>query len=295
MFEASHIPVLCNECLSFLKQKNGLNNLLDCNLGEGGHSELFLNNFENLNIVGIDRDKNILERAEERLSKYKNRISFVNEWSDIYLENNKSQFDCIFFDLGISMYHYKSSGRGFGFGCDEKLDMRLNLESDLSAWDVVNKYSEKRLSDVIYYNSDERKAKKIAHNIVESRKGGTIDSTFALRDIVLKSFSSYERAKSKINLSTKTFQAIRIEVNSELEHLRNGINRAVDALNNDGLLMMISFHSLEDRIVKWSFRNLYNDNKISILTKRPMVASKDETIKNPASRSAKLRVARRII
>ncbi len=290
-----HKSVLKEECLSFVKRYN-VGEMVDCNLGEGGHARYFLENKGDLHIVGVDCDEEIMGRAKENLSGYAGRIEFVNSWADSYLRSLKEEsVDCVFFDLGVSMFHYREAGRGFSFSDDESLDMRLCRNDALTAYDVVNGYPESKLADVIYEYSDERKSRRIARRIAEERKKGRIRTSMQLAEIVRSAFAPFEIRRSAIDAATKTFQAIRIEVNGELIRLKDELDSAAGVIAKGGLIMVISFHSLEDRIIKLKFKELAAEGGFEMILKKPIAPGDAERNDNPASRSAKLRIVRRAL
>ena len=290
-----HKSVLREECLSFVKRYD-VGKLVDCNLGEGGHARYFLENKEDLHIIGVDCDDEIIERARENLSGYDGRIEFISSWADSYLRSLPDEsVDCVFFDLGISMFHYREAGRGFSFSDDESLDMRLCRSDALTAYDVVNRYPESKLADVIYEYSDERKSRRIARRIAEERRKGKIRTSMQLAEIVRSAFAPFEIRRSAIDVATKTFQAIRIEVNGELVRLKDELDSAARVIAKGGLIMVISFHSLEDRIVKRKFKEIAAEGGFEIILKKPIAPGDEERNDNPASRSAKLRIVRRAL
>lgn len=313
--EIVHTPVLLQECLSWLSpvgepfEQNAL--MIDSTLGEGGHSDAFLSHFPHLRIIGLDADKVIQARARERLAVYGERMRFFNGWfNDFYHDfpADAERPNLILFDLGISVYHYEKSGRGFSFRYDEPLDMRLNAESGKSAADIVNEAREAELADMIYLYSDEKYSRRIASAIVEARKGGRISSSKALADIVWSAVPGNYR-HGAIHPATRTFQALRISVNSELSRLPVALHDAFNVLQAGGKLGVITFHSLEDRIVKNYFRNLGKQCVCppeqavctcggspcaEVLTRKPVEPAETEVRENSPSRSAKLRVVRKI-
>ncbi|MBQ9630252.1 MAG: 16S rRNA (cytosine(1402)-N(4))-methyltransferase RsmH, partial [Treponema sp.] len=222
--EAIHKPVLLDSCISMLSPsfEKKLNPLMcDSTLGEGGHSYAFLSAFKNLTVIGIDADSKIQERAKLRLSEFENRIHFHNVWAkDFYKDYPQvySKPDAILFDLGISVYHYELSGRGFSFRHDEDLDMRLNPNLEKTASDIVNYESEENLSNIIYNYGEEKLSRKISSAIVNARKSSKITSSKQLADIIYECVPEYYR-HAHIHPSTRTFQALRIEVNGELKNL----------------------------------------------------------------------------
>lgn len=285
--------------------------MIDSTLGEGGHSFAFLAEFPQLHILGIDRDETIQARARERLGVYGERVAFYNGWFNDFYRNypaDAERPDVILFDLGISVYHYEKSGRGFSFRYDEPLDMRLDCGNGESAADIVNTMREEELADIIYRYSDEKMSRRIAHAICEARNGGKIVSSKQLADIVCTAVPGSYR-HGQIHPATRTFQSLRIAVNSELRRLPESLHAAFNVLNPGGKMGVITFHSLEDRIVKHYFRNLGKNCVCppeqarctcggtacaEILTKKPVEPSAEEVRMNPPSRSARLRVIRKI-
>ena len=313
--EIVHTPVLLNECLDYLSpigesfEKNAL--MIDSTLGEGGHSFNFLSKFENLKIIGLDADKVIQAKARERLACFGQRMNFFNGWFNDFYANYPSEYekpDLILFDLGISVFHYEKSDRGFSFRYDEKLDMRLNAESEKSAADLVNELSETELADMIYLYGEEKLSRRIAKAIVDARSGGKIESSKALAEIIWNCVPANYRY-GQIHPATRTFQALRIAVNGELKRLPKALSDAFACLKPGGKMGVITFHSLEDRIVKNYFRNLGKQcvcppevavcrcggsECAEILTRKPVCPTEEEIKANSPSRSAKLRVIRKI-
>ncbi len=294
--EVVHYPVMHREVLENLPIPEGDSLMIDCTTGEGGHTSLFLERYPHLSVTGIDRDSEIQKKAIERLSIYSDRFHPVNAWFNDYLASAPSESaDAILFDLGISMFHYVESERGFSFRTDEPLDMRLNCSSGLSAADVVNGYSEENLADVIYRYGEERYSRRIARAIVEKRKEKAIESSSELAEVIRMAVPK-EYRYGRIHPATRTFQALRIEVNSELDRITPALEEAIRVLKKGGRIAVITFHSLEDRKVKWFFKEeaAREGARIRILTKKPIVPSPEEEEENPPSRSAKLRVVERI-
>ena len=313
--EIVHTPVLLNECLEYLSpvgesfEKNAL--MIDSTLGEGGHSFNFLSKYENLKIIGLDADKVIQAKARERLACFGERMNFFNGWFNDFYANYPSEYekpDLILFDLGISVFHYEKSDRGFSFRYDEKLDMRLNAESEKSAADLVNELSETELADMIYLYGEEKLSRRIAKAIVDARSGGKIESSKALAEIIWNCVPANYRY-GQIHPATRTFQALRIAVNGELKRLPKALSDAFACLKPGGKMGVITFHSLEDRIVKNYFRNLGKQcvcppevavcrcggsECAAILTRKPVCPTEEEIKANSPSRSAKLRVIRKI-
>lgn len=309
--EFSHVPVLLEECLEGLALKdNGI--YVDGTLGGAGHSSKILERAKNIKLIGIDRDNDALISSKKRLQEYKNQVTFVHDnFNNIkyILDNfNISEVDGILVDLGVSSYQLDNADRGFSFRFDSKLDMRMNREDKLTAFEVVNTYSEESLKKIFKEYGEENFAGSIARKIVISRIKKPIETTFELRDIILSSVPKYKGHDGKTNV-TRCFQAIRIEVNGELDKLSQFIKDAVSKLKKGGRIAIISFHSLEDRIVKNTFKELSTScicppdfpicvcnhkAELKIISNHPITASKEELEINSRSASAKLRVAEKI-
>ncbi len=292
-----HIPVLLNETIDLFKNNmNDKGYFIDCTLGFGGHSEAILKKFPDIKLIGIDQDKEALEFAKQRLSKYAKRVEFINKRASEALEEISGlKISGILADIGVSSYQLDNKERGFTFDA-ESLDMRMNKNQKFSAEDVVNFYDKNQLEEIFKKYAEERRYKKIADIIIRNRP---IKSNKELTDILSKA-----GMKDNKNLA-RIFQAIRIEVNNELKELENLLNNAEKIAKNGTIIGIITFHSLEDRIVKNRFRDWAkkcicpkeaircecggNNEKGAILTKKPITASKEEIKTNPRSRSAKLR------
>lgn len=291
-----HIPVLLNEVINLYKthmKKEGY--FIDCTLGFGGHSEAILNTFPNIKLIGIDQDRDAINYAKEKLQKFKNRITFINDKaSNVLLDFKDLEIVGILADIGVSSYQLDNKNRGFNFESDV-LDMRMNLEQNLSAKDVINFYPKADLEKIIKEYGECRRYKKVANAIISKRP---INSNRELTDILISIGIKTKKELAKI------FQAIRIEVNDELNELKKILDYSEKIAKNETVLSIITFHSLEDRIVKnrfkeWSKKCICkdvikcecggNNQKGEILTKKPIVASEDEIRKNKRSRSAKLR------
>jgi 16S rRNA (cytosine1402-N4)-methyltransferase len=313
--EVVHTPVLLQECLTMLSpagepfEHHAV--MCDSTLGEGGHTFAFLSKFPELTVIGIDADGGIQKRARERLASFGQRIVFYNGWFNDFYEAYPSDLpkpDIILFDLGISVYHYEKSGRGFSFRYDEPLDMRLDSSAGESAADIVNDLREEELANLIYLYGEEKLSRRIAKAIAETRKSCRINSSKALADIIYDAVPAYYQ-HGAIHPATRTFQALRIAVNSELRRLPKAIHSAFNDLNVGGKMGVITFHSLEDRIVKNYFRNLGKQcvcppevaqcrcgghSCAEILTHKPVEPERTEIENNSPSRSAKLRVVRKL-
>lgn len=313
--EIIHTSVLLNETLEWLSPENEsfADNafMVDSTLGEGGHSFAFLNRYKNLQIIGLDADQKIQARAKERLSCFGNRMNFHLGWFNDFYANypdNLPKPNLILFDLGISVFHYERSGRGFSFRYDEELDMRLNDSEGKSASDIVNTMREDELANLIFNYSEERYSRRIARAIVENRQLAPITNSKTLAQIIYDCVPAPYR-HGGIHPATKTFQALRIAVNAELNRLPEALNSAFDVLQVGGKMGVITFHSLEDRIVKNTFRNWAKvcscppeqpictcggSPKVELLTRKPIGPTEEEVKENSPSRSAKLRVIRKL-
>ncbi|HUI69439.1 MAG TPA: 16S rRNA (cytosine(1402)-N(4))-methyltransferase RsmH [Spirochaetia bacterium] len=302
-----HEPVLVQEVLSLLVPPTGEALLIDATLGEGGHSEAFLLKYPDLSVIGVDADSSILEVARQRLAVFADRARLVNAWYSVFLAkyNENRLADLILMDLGISRYHYEASGRGFSFDRDESLDMRLSADLPETAADLVNTLGQTELADILFRFGEERFSRAIASRIVRQREKDPITSAARLAHIVASAVpAQYQRRR--IHPATRTFQALRIAVNRELEQLETGLAEALAVLSPGGRIGVITFHSLEDRIVKRFFRDKSREctcppewpicqcggkAELRLVTAKPITASREEVSRNPASRSAKLRVA----
>lgn len=310
--DISHKSVLKEEVLEFLAPRTSGELMVDCTLGEGGHSEYFLSSFKDLNIVGLDADKNIQSVAKKRLAGYGKRIRFFNVWFNTFFREyplGDERPDSILFDLGISVYHYEKSGRGFTFNKDEPLDMRLKSDLEISAADIVNNYPEEELANLIYEFGEERYSRRIARAILKVRSNEPIVTTKQLADIIWNSVPGDYRY-GRIHPGTRTFQALRIAVNGELVRLKTALSSALSVLKPGGRMGVISFHSLEDRIVKHYFREKGKSCTcppewpvckcggkpvVRVLTKRAIKPSELEVKENPPSRSARFRVVEKLM
>lgn len=308
MMKIHHTPVMWREALAYLGTSAANGTLIDCTCGEGGHSELFLRHYPKMQLIALDRDRDIQQKAKRRLSPYALRTAFELTWFDDFLDDfdvdRQRRPAAILFDFGISVYHYAESQRGFSFREDEPLDMRLDADAELSASDIVNSYPQERLADVIYQYGEERFSRRIAAEICRRRKGHWIDSSSELAEIVSSSMPKKNRY-GRIHPATRTFQALRIEVNGELDRIERALRSAVEILEPGGRIGVISFHSLEDRIVKHTFKRLSkgctcptgqqhctcdgHDPIIDLVNRKPIVPGPEEVSVNPPSRSAKFR------
>ena len=307
MKDFTHYTVMKNEAVDALNCKDGLI-YVDCTLGGGGHSELILQRISpNGKLISFDIDQDAIDAASERLKAYKNltivKDSFTNVKQVLKNLGIEKITGGILFDLGASYHQLTKQERGFSFSKEAPLDMRFNMDSNFSAYDVVNDYSEDELVKIFSEYGEERFSKRIAKKIVEQRKIKKLETTTELADLIV---NCTPKVKSHIHPATRVFQAIRIEVNHELQNVKNTLNDVLDLLDFGAIISVISFHSLEDRLVKQTFkyystrchceRNQMVCNcpppVIELVNKKPMMASEEEIKENPPSRSAKLRIAR---
>lgn len=284
--EFRHIPVLSREVVTGLVPRAG-GVYLDATVGGGGHSRLLLESDPDVRVVAIDQDDQAIAAAQANLAEFCDRIQFVHSNFAQY-QPDEQRFDGILADLGVSSAQFDIAERGFSFRHEAELDMRMNRSQTTTAAEIVNHWDEKELADLIYNYGEERLSRRIARRIVEKRPFTT---TTELADAIFYSVPHKYR-HGRIHPATRTFQALRIAVNQELEVLETLLKRAPDWLKPGGRLAIISFHSLEDRRVKYAFRA---DERLKIITKKPITAEADEVEENVRSRSAKLRIAERIV
>jgi 16S rRNA (cytosine1402-N4)-methyltransferase len=296
---AIHISVLKNEVLKYLDPKSN-ENFIDCTIGEGGHTLAILEkNGPKGRVLGIDQDPEQIKNLELKIrnQKLRKRLilihdNFVN-LKEIVKKKKFGKVQGILMDLGISSWHLEKSGRGFSFLRNESLDMRFNPETSLTAEKILNYYSLQEIEKILSEYGEERFSLNIAKNIINSRKLKPIRTTFQLVEIIKESIPKRFQHQ-KINPATRTFQALRIAVNDELNNLQKALIQTLDILKQNGRLVVISFHSLEDRIVKNFSKERKKENLLKILTKKPITPTIEEIKKNNRSRSAKLRVITKI-
>lgn len=305
--EFKHYTVMKNEAVDALECKNGLV-YVDCTLGGGGHSELILQRISpDGRLIAFDIDDEAIAAASERLKDYKNltivKSSYTNIKKVLHDLGIEKINGGVLFDLGASYHQFNKAERGFSFSKEAPLDMRFNQDADFSAYDVVNSYSEADLVRIFSEYGEERFSKRIARAIIEQRKVKQLETTTELADLIV---NATPKIKSSIHPATRVFQAIRIEVNHELQNVKNTLNDVLDLLDIGAIISVISFHSLEDRIVKHLFKyhsqRCHCDKnqmictcpppKLELVIKKPLTATEKELSENPPSRSAKLRVAR---
>lgn len=290
-----HVPVLLKEVIENLNLNSG-DTILDATINGGGHAKAIIKKIgESGRLIGIEQDTETIENFKPEKKLILANENFRN--LDKVLEHlNIKEINGALFDLGISSLQLDESGRGFTFQKDEPLLMTFKAypeHNDLTAEKIVNHWREKEIADVLYKYGEERYSRRIAKRIVESRKIKKIKTTFDLVGLIRSAVPSSYR-HGKINCATRTFQALRIMVNDELNALKEGLEKAWQILDKEGRMVVISFHSLEDRIVKKNFRELANSGKGKIITKKPIAPSQEEKQENPRSRSAKLRAIEKL-
>ncbi len=303
--EFKHEPIMLNECIENLNiKKDGI--YVDGTMGGAGHSSKIVEKLDGGLLIGIDRDQEAIEASKKRLSKY-NNVKYVHgRHEDIILHLQSlgiEKVDGVLLDLGISSYQIDEGARGFSYTKDAELDMRMDQSQELSAKDIVNNYDEHELEDIFRKYGEEKFSKRIAERIISERKVKEITTTYELADIVRSAVP-----KDAVNSFKRIFQALRIEVNGELKELKKAILDIVSVLNVGGRICIITFHSLEDRIVKEAFLELQGKCTCpkdfpkcvcgyksygKVITKKPIVPSEEEMERNPRSKSAKLRVFER--
>lgn len=308
--EFSHIPVLKNETIELLNiKKDGV--YFDGTLGGAGHSKAIQEKAQIKKLIGVDQDLEALDAAKKNLSNFDN-VVYVNDnfrnIDSILDELGIDAVDGILVDIGVSSYQIDSAERGFSFRLDSKLDMRMSRSNSFSAYELVNEYDEENLTRVIRDYGEEKFARSIARHIIKARVQKPIETTKELENIILSSVPRYKGQDGRSNVQ-RTFQAIRIEVNAELDALKEFIDKAVNYLKPGGRLAIISFHSLEDRIVKQKFKELAtgcicppdfpicvcgHKPTVKLVTKHPVEATKEELEINPRSAPAKLRVVEKL-
>lgn len=305
--EFKHQPIMLNECIENLNiKKDGI--YVDGTMGGAGHSSKIVEKLENGLLIGIDRDLEALEASKKRLKDYEN-VKYVHGRHEDILEHLSAlgidRIDGVLLDLGISSYQIDEGARGFSYTKDAELDMRMDQTQELSAKDIVNGYSIEELEKIFFEYGEEKFSKRIAERIAQARKIKTIETTYELADIVRSAVP-----KDAVNSFKRIFQALRIEVNGELKELKKAILDIASVLNDGGRICIITFHSLEDRIVKDTFLELQGKCTCpkdfpkcvcgfksygKVITRKPIVPTEQEMEENPRSKSAKLRVFERII
>ena len=310
--EFSHYSVMLNECIDALDIKpNGI--YVDCTAGGGGHSEAILERLDGGKLISLDQDDEAIETCKKRLARFGERSIIVksnfSELERVLNELEIVHIDGVLMDLGVSSHQLDTPSRGFSYNSDAELDMRMNPRSPFSAYDVVNTYSEQELKKIIFDYGEERFAPQIARKIVLAREENPIKTTLELASIIKNAIPVGAAKKESQHPAKRTFQAIRIEVNHELDVITPAIETAVSRMNIGGRIAIMTFHSLEDRIVKTKYNDYAkactcpanfpvcvcgNKAKLKVITKKPIIANNEELKENARSRSAKLRVAEKI-
>ena len=308
MSKVEHVPVMPQQVLDMLSPALSAPEsvLVDCTLGLGGHSETFLETFANLHIIGFDQDKSAITKAKVRLAKFDNQITFINknfsQLKNELIKLNISSVNAIFFDLGVSSMQLDNRERGFSYLAENELDMRMDSQQDFSAKDLLNTWQEKEIVSILFKFGEEKFAKRIAANIVKFRDKKEITTTKDLVDIIDSSIPAPAR-RTGGNPAKKTFQAIRIAVNSELEVLESALPQAIELLAPGGRIVVLTYHSLEDRIVKQFFKSKVEIEKLprgvpvrneakapfKLINNKAIKPSEEEISANRRSKSAKLR------
>lgn len=310
MGEFKHYPVMLHECLDALNLKeDGI--YLDCTVGGAGHSVEIAKRLTTGKLLCLDKDMEAIRASKERLKSFKNEMFFHCDFKEFQKAKEfykLEKFDGILIDLGVSSHQIDSKERGFSYMQNARLDMRMDKEQDLSAFEVVNEYSQKELEKIFFDYGQEPFSKRIAENIVLAREDKPIETTFELVDIIDRSVPKKVRYK-KGHSAKKVFQALRIEVNSELINLYETLIDLTESLNSKGRLVVLTFHSLEDKIVKDAFKFLSTDcicppnfpvcvcghkREANLVNKKPILANEKEQAENSRSHSAKLRILEKI-
>lgn len=285
-----HIPVLFEEVLENFKSLEKGEIIVDGTLGKGGHSKLLLE--KGFEVIGIDRDKEAVEEAKKNLENF-DKIKIIHDnflhIKEILLKLKIKKVSGILLDLGVSTHQLEKTERGFGFVGG--LDMRMNQNQKLSAKEIVNEYSEEKLASILYKNGERVNAKKIARNIVECREEEKIKTSEQLLEIIKNSMDEKYRNSRKHHWATPTFRALRIEVNNDYENLNKFLDVFSDCLKQKGILQIITFHSIEENMVRKKLRELKQNKIIKLITKKPFEATKKEIAKNPKAKRARLWVA----
>lgn len=310
--EFNHKPVLLNECIDGLNIRGG-GIYVDGTLGGAGHSIEILKACNTARLIAIDKDEQAIEHSKQRLAGFSDRVTFVRDdfknIQAILSGLNVSGIDGALLDLGVSSFQLDNFERGFSYRADDvRLDMRMDKRQTLSAYEVVNEYSHKELTGILYKFGEEKFAPRIANNIVRARETKPIETCGNLTEIIYASIPAAAR-RTGGNPAKRTFQALRIEVNGELDTLKDAVTAFTNSLNVSGRLCIITFHSLEDRIVKHTYRELAtgcicpprtpicicgNKPKVSLINNKPILASDSEQGENPRSASAKLRICEKL-
>ena len=292
-----HLPVLLHEVMDYLRIEPG-DTVLDATLGGGGHALECLKKIgPKGKLIALDRDPSAISAAKDRLKEFSERIIFVNDnfrnISDILRDSGINKIDGAVFDLGFSSFQLDEALRGFSFLKNGPLDMRFDSRQKLSAFDVINNFGKEELTEIIREYGEERHAVLVAGAIITARGKKKIETTKELTEIILKSIGRKYR-KVRLHPAARTYQALRIYVNDELTSVEDGVRGAIPLMSPGARICVISFHSLEDRIIKNLYKEMGREEKIKIITKKPVVPGMDEIKVNSRARSAKLRCAERV-
>ena len=309
--EFKHISVLLDKSIEYLNVKDG-GVYVDGTLGGGGHSYKLLSSNEKCRLIGIDQDKEAIAAAEKRLEAFQDRVTLVNNnfcrIKEVLKSLHSDKIDGALLDLGVSSYQLDNASRGFSYMHNAPLDMRMNTDGGKSAYDVINSYSKEELSRIFFEYGEEKWSKRVAEFIAESREKKPVETTFELVSIIKAAIPAGARAEGG-HPAKRIFQAVRIEVNNELGILEDSIRDFTEVLNKKGRLAVITFHSLEDRIVKKTFASLAEgcicpksfpvcvcgkNPAVKIITRKPILPDETETASNSRSKSAKLRVIEKL-
>lgn len=295
MLGKNHIPVLLKEVIKILEPRRGI--IIDATLGAGGHSKFILEKSK-VSIIGLDQDGEALETAEENLKKFKDRVTLIREnFSNLKKVSEKlgilGKVRGIILDLGISSLQLDGAERGFSFQKEGPLDMRMDRRQKTTAYEIINSWPKDKIAAILKDYGEERFSRRLAKAITEERRKKKIETTTQLAELIKRNVPK-KYAFSKIHSATRTFQALRIVVNDELSNLAKVLEDSESVLAGRGKIIVISFHSLEDRIVKRFFKEMASKSLFRILTKKPVTSSQEETMENPRSRSAKLRAAEKV-
>jgi 16S rRNA (cytosine1402-N4)-methyltransferase len=298
MYESLHIPVLLRESVDYMLKSRTTGIYIDATLGGGGTTEYILKQLDSSGrVIGIDRDAAAIEISNLKLKPYPNFKAVRENYralESILEDEEIESIDGIIFDLGVSSMQLDEADRGFSFRLDARLDMRMDQENTtITAYELINKLDERELREFFRKYGEDRWAGRVASRIVEHRKKKKIETTAELAELIFQSIPRKLHPK-RIHPATRFFQALRIAVNEELESLKEGLEAAVRLLKPEGRIVVISYHSLEDRIVKNIIREQAAEGILKRITKKPVVPSGEETEKNPRARSAKMRVAEKI-
>ena len=293
-----HEPVMVQECLHWLvaPERGGL--MIDGTVGDGGHARQFLDRYPSLSLLAVDVDAHMLARARRTLGRFGRRVEFEHGWFADVLERRSDTAQLVLLDLGLASYHFDSSARGFSFRGTEPLDMRLDERLPRTAADILNEEPESALADLFYQYGEERHARRIARAVARRRAERPLRTTAELEELVWLAYPPPQRRRAGIHPATRSFQALRIAVNDELQRLQSGLAAALRCVTAGGSIGVIAFHSLEDRIVKQQLRSAAEpkdgaDDAWELPFRRPLRPTPTEVQANPRARSARLRVARK--